>query len=833
MATLLEFLNARRVSKGKEWNVTGMSKSDKGVYYISDSEYARFLSLYSHDVFVNGSCLALLEKHTTFSPILIDLDFKYEKVKGLKVPLRKFDIEDIKRFIGLYAAAFHRFIYIPGGLRFFVMLKNGPSIDKGLVKDGIHIVCPDVSLPTSIMTAIRLVLLESGAIEECFKDFVNLAIDVFDESVIQRNNWFLYGAGKPDLGVYSVTGCFTSHTDGLLVEERLNLSDLEMVQLFSIRRLVCSDYTVHEDMKDAWSSLELALKANNVNDAVGYSNVDVNSKAISKLFNMDESGTWSVSECGPGSYKMLFSSKQCLVKCGFFHSTGGHSCVFVNEHGATASCFSHGKRSFVEEGVALWRLITGESERCMIEGDAPNLKSIEGDDDMIDDVYACRKFIELMDDEIHREGDQVYVFDRATGLWASDETALFCAVHRHRRALMLRLEKDKEKVYNYGGNTRNIRNMFVHLRSLLVDEKFMSDNLNESLKYLLFKDGIFNIETQEFSVGFNKKLVFTTRIKRNFPIVRDLALEAEINRLLFVLPFDNAQVGDYLKMRLARSIAGCYLDKKFICAVGDADCSKGTITEAMRKAFDGYVTEWNANNLKYNSRSGTDEAKKLSWLFNKIHARLGISNECRMDGVALDGNLIKTLASGGDKVDLRKNFQDEMPVDIRTSFMYMGNDMPTITPKDSGIATRVRVIRFTKRFVENPVLPNELPADTTIKSKLDTVEWRNSMFWLIMDAYKLPTVEPPEVLEETKEWIPNESGAFREILEQEYIIDLTSDGFITAREISEYVKGQNVNMSDTKIGRELGKLGLVKNVKKIGGKVTKGWVGLVKTVAIN
>jgi hypothetical protein len=822
MTTLLEFLNTRRVSKGKSWNVTGMGKPDKGVYYIGDEDYDRFLTLYTSHVFTSCGTSSLLEKHTEFSPILIDLDFKYEKPKGTKILSRNFTDSDINMFINLYATAFFSFITLPNKLlRFYVMLKNGkgPSLDKGLVKDGIHIVCPDLALPTSIMTAIRLVLLEQGAIEKCFKGLVNSVKDAFDESVIQRNNWFLYGAGKPDSDSYSVTSCVTCYADGSINVERCGLTDLEMVRLFSIRRLSCSEYTICDHMKDVWLSFEKTL-----NNDIG-KNVCVNSAKISAFLNMESDGIWSVTECGEGSYKMLYNNRQCLVNSSCIHSTDGHSCVFVNERGATASCFSHGKRSFVEEGMALWRLIKGESEDCIIKG-------TNADDDIIDDVFACRKFIELMGDEIHREGNQVYVFDRTTGMWASDETALFSAVHRHRRLLMLRLEKDKDKVYNYGGNTRNIRNMFVHLRSLLCNETFMSDNLNESLKYLLFKDGIFNIETQEFTAGFNKKLVFTARINRAFPTERNKDLEEEINKLLFVLPFENSRVGDYLKMRLARSIAGCYLDKKFICALGEADCSKGTITKAMRYAFDEYVIEWNANNLKYNSRNGMDEAKRLSWIFPLLCARLAISNECRMDKVPIDGNLLKTLASGGDDVDARKNFQEQMRLEIRTSFMYWGNDMPAITPKDSGISTRVRAVRFVKRFVEHPVLPNELPADPSIKTKLGSLAWRNAVFWLIMDAYRLPTTEPAAVVEETKEWVPTESGEFREILEEEYVIDLGDHCYLSSREISEFIKSRNMNMSDTKIGRELAKVGLVKDVKKIGGKTTNIWKGIRKSEQI-
>ncbi len=453
--------------------------------------------------------------------------------------------------------------------------------------------------------------------------------------------------------------------------------------------------------------------------------------------------------------------------------------------------------------------------------------------DIVDDVFACRKFIAAMGDSIHREDDSVFLFDPATGLWDSTETALFAAVHRHKAALVFHTVGDTgmKTTLNYGGSTRHIKNMLFHLKSLLPNEPFMTRNIEASLPYLLFSDGIFHIPTGVFTAGFDKRLVFTTRISRPFPSERDRALEAEINRRLFVEPLQTAEVGSYLKMRLARSLAGCYRDKKFVCCIGEADSSKGTITGAMRSAFGGYVVEWNANHLKYNGHSGADEAKKLSWTFPIKDARLAISNECRMDKVPIDGNLLKSLSSGGDVISARQNFKDEVPLVLRASFMYMGNDMPEITPKDSGIKTRLRVVRFTKRFVERPVLPNELKADPAIKELLNTDAWRNAVFWLIMDSYGLSVAEPVEVVEETNEWMPLDGNKFREVLEEEFVLNpsCSEEGnFVAAKDIIAYVRSQDLNMSDTKIGRELGKLGLERTIKKVGGKAVTIWKGIKK-----
>jgi hypothetical protein len=450
---------------------------------------------------------------------------------------------------------------------------------------------------------------------------------------------------------------------------------------------------------------------------------------------------------------------------------------------------------------------------------------------VIDDLYACRHFVTLMGDEIHKEKNDVYVYDPTTGLWSDNEAALLAAVHRHAAALRFTTNGDdgRRVTINYGGSTRNTKAMLYHLRAVLPEDIFISTHMETSLEHLLFADGIFHIPTKTFTPGFDKTKVFSARIRRPFCADRNEELETHVNQLLFVNPFSNAEIGTFLKMRTARSIAGCYRDKRFLIGLGDSNSSKGTLTTALRAVFDEYVTEWNANNLKYNAHSGADEAKRLAWAIPLQNVRMVINNEARMDKIPFDGNLLKTISSGGDVIKVRKNYHDEVPMIMRASFLYLGNDMPDITPNDSGVQERVRVVRFSTRFVETPTQPNEMRADATIKPQLQTPEWINALFWLIVDAYVLPNTEPVDVMEETKEWVPPETNRIKEILEETYVIDPSNtaeDNWTGARELCDYIKEKGLNYSDTKIGKEFAKLGLEKTVKKVAGKAIKAWVGI-------
>ena len=194
-----------------EWNLTGLGGTNSwlGKYNVPEEEYDHFLDLVNTHIFTNGRACSLLEKHRAQSPILIDLDFKYVSGGPLR---RRFTNEQVREFVEAYATAFNRFFDHDAPLQFFVMLKPAPEVDAAhdQHKDGVHIVCPTLTTVPEIQYAIRGYLLQSGIIERIFGSTGNVVEpqDCFDISVIHRNNWFLYGACKPDKAWYKLVNLY-------------------------------------------------------------------------------------------------------------------------------------------------------------------------------------------------------------------------------------------------------------------------------------------------------------------------------------------------------------------------------------------------------------------------------------------------------------------------------------------------------------------------------------------------------------------------------------------------------------------------------------------------
>ena len=223
MSSLPLFLSSRRVTKDdseyKNWNVTGIAKGvDVGCYYIQDDDYDQFLNLFHNHVFgAKPMSSSLLEKHRDIGPLLVDLDFRYERGGPLK---RRFRQKDVKRFIAEYVAAmiyFSRVEDLPEHLDFYVTTKPMPEADGDKHKDGVHIQCPDVFTVPKYQYAIRGFLLQREAITRLFgvSGNSNPAEETFDVRVIHNNNWFLYGSCKPNKAQYSIDQVWRISTDDI------------------------------------------------------------------------------------------------------------------------------------------------------------------------------------------------------------------------------------------------------------------------------------------------------------------------------------------------------------------------------------------------------------------------------------------------------------------------------------------------------------------------------------------------------------------------------------------------------------------------------------------
>ena len=248
------FLNERRCERGhgQEASLCGMADTPaglKGKWLVSDEDYPKFLDhLHDYLVVQKNRPLNLVEQPRLNQPkpLLIDLDFKFPEDSTLT---HRFNGGNIRSFVRELANTMNSFLPLENyeTLRFFVSTRPQAYKDskKRCVKDGIHIQCPDISLSNEKQKVLRLLLLDNRAIENSFAGigYVNEAADVYDETMVRKQGWFLFGESKPSIPPYKLDNVLIYNPEVSAVDEldKSHLNDRDLMEILSVR------YGVQED----------------------------------------------------------------------------------------------------------------------------------------------------------------------------------------------------------------------------------------------------------------------------------------------------------------------------------------------------------------------------------------------------------------------------------------------------------------------------------------------------------------------------------------------------------------------------------------------------------
>ena len=166
----------------------------RGKFYMNASQVERFMVEYgkSLDAGFVGE-FALVEQHRHIGPVVVDIDLRQPD------PERVYTNSDVAALVGHLLAELRRLVDADAPMRCFLLEKPSPRVNKGGgYKDGVHLVVPDAVTRPELQTALRRAMLPHMAQVFGSSRFTNAPNDIYDEAVISRNGWMLYGSKKPD-----------------------------------------------------------------------------------------------------------------------------------------------------------------------------------------------------------------------------------------------------------------------------------------------------------------------------------------------------------------------------------------------------------------------------------------------------------------------------------------------------------------------------------------------------------------------------------------------------------------------------------------------------------
>ena len=447
-----------------------------------------------------------------------------------------------------------------------------------------------------------------------------------------------------------------------------------------------------------------------------------------------------------------------------------------------------------------------------------------------DDNEAADIIISKYGNILKKCGSRIFIFSE--GVWTE-------TYDKPLRALILGTEImkiTKDGPRPYAGNTSGANAIMSAVLSKLPNEPAFVDNLwHANLGKIFYQNGYYDFDEAEFYESLDPDKSSTTfRIPWDFP-ERDEEAEQLVLDKVFMPIFNKKEVLDNYFALIARGLAGRIEDKNWNAVRGFRNSGKGVKTDALTYAFPKYVVGFNADSLMTNKNSATqDVAKSLSSFAKCEWARIAISQEIVNDGRTINGNIIKgKLASGGDIVEVRTNYKDEMQIRFQTLFELNFNDIGKFNTPDCLSTLNQFVLQSV--FSDNPV-GDMKQADITLKEKLRTPKYIAGLTHLLLRAYKK---EKPKQCEDVKEWtqsLMEDNGNADVVIKESFIITRDKKDVLLNTHLKRWIETSRIEMSVDKLGDHLIFLGAKadKNLS-IDGKTRgylRGYIGVKLPVPV-
>ena len=253
---LSKFMRERKTLT-KDVSFTGMSG---GKWFIEEKDSKLFYDLLHDYLFVKkGRALNIVEQPrlNESKPLMIDLDFQYSSENNM---MRTFEEPHILRFCKYIGNSIKKFFETSSNeLRFFVTMREGPykESSKPYHKDGIHILCPDITLINDKQKVIRNYILKNNYLNDAFEGtgYNNVDTKVYDEAMTRKQGWFPYGESKANVVPYLLNYVFTFNVDENTWrnDSITDYSSRDLLELLSIRYNIAPDTnTVREELEDEY-----------------------------------------------------------------------------------------------------------------------------------------------------------------------------------------------------------------------------------------------------------------------------------------------------------------------------------------------------------------------------------------------------------------------------------------------------------------------------------------------------------------------------------------------------------------------------------------------------
>jgi len=784
-----KFLHKYTTKKGNEFTHTSIG-NPKLCLYVSDEDYPVFMEKY-RTALLAGMSLHLTEKPKDPGPFRIDLDFRFAMPfpKTDTLP-RNYTTAHIERIVKCYSKLLKDYLAIPN-VTAYVMEKSAPTEYKGKLKDGLHIIFPEVIVKHTFQHFIRHRILADATHMFEGLQLTNTYENIIDEAIIDRNNWQMYGSSKPNCEAYRVTRIYTyTDAESDLVQTELPpaTKQMEWSELLSMRQRAAILTPIHNEKKvevDEFIRVILPAMMDRRKDSL-HQQVFGTAVNLIKTYVCDEE----------------LEISQRLVKC--LNKARAESYEEWIKVGWTLrNIDSRLLSSWIEFSEVSDKYVSGECEKLWdrMRLDTLSMGTLrywaKKDDPLGYDKIDEDNVLKLIDRAAGTKGadydvaNVVYTMYRHQYRYANKDIWYVFREDRHRWECTkdgLQLRKiiyqiicqkfmDRSTHWNqqsilqpehaeaYQNRCKSLLEISLKLKRagyndsiikvckvLFTDPKF--EELLDSRPHLIgFENGVYDMRLHEFREGLPDDYISFSTGRHYMPYNPHTVEAVEIQAFLAQV-FTNPSIRKFALDVFASILDGGIRHEKFYIFTGSGSNSKSKLLELVQKAVGEYYCILPIA-LLTQKRTASNAAQ--SELERTRGRRFAVMQE-PSDGEKLNIGLMKEL-SGGDTIICRGLFKEPIQFKPQFKMIMTCNELPEVPSDDGGTWRRIRVLHFDSKFCENPNPnnPKEFPIDTELGNNFD--RWADPFLSLLIETHKNTDlkniIEPMEVRIATESYKKN------------------------------------------------------------------------------
>jgi P4 family phage/plasmid primase-like protien len=774
---LQHFLLHRRVEKGCPYTHTSLSRP-AAAFYIGGDHEETFWQLYRQAV-EDGETIHMTEKPRDIYPLIVDIDLRFQTNNEN----RQFTLVDVQKFLAIYMQKIRKYLVLQDAfVDIFVLVKPSPVVTDKCIKDGIHIVIPSIATTAAVQQLCR---------EDCLKEVdewakalhtLNEAKDIYDESVLGRNNWMMFGSCKPGGERYQLHEVvrYDTVTCELDLIGNNGYTLAQLTEHLSVRNKydACDIVTESQQRVEQRETRLTAKKPAFNHPAMVGNRTGIDRSNVCTNFEIVQSLVDILDVRRSDSYDSWMRLGWCLRNID--HRLKDKWIEFSRKSNkyVEGECEDKWDRMTLDGGIGMGTL-------CMWarEDDPDQYREIMRHDlrklicasrtgthcdvaRVVHHMFGGRFVCASLRNKIWYEfrNHRWRLSDGACGLRraiSNDVWREFKNVASDYNRMSVTAEEEDDQL-RYSEYEKKLLAVAEKLKvsnfkdNLMKEcaEQFYCENFESKLDsktHLIgFENGVYDVVADEFRCGRPDDYITFTTGNDYTPYDPNHPCVAEIKTFLSQVQ-PKQHIAKYCMTLLSSFLSGSILEERFHIWTGSGGNGKSRLVELVESCIGDYACKFPVTMLTQKRIACNAANAELARARGK---RMAVMQEPSEDE-KLNIGLMKEL-SGGDRIIARSLYS--LPVEFKPQFhmLLMCNHLPHVDANDGGTWRRVRVVEFASRFVThpNPEDPNEYPIDLELARKFE--EWRPHFMGMLLDYYRLyqveGLVEPEEVMSCTREY---------------------------------------------------------------------------------